>query len=65
MKTCFPPTKASSFVVLLLLLLPSAAVKTATTLAGTSSMSRLSSVGLYYILGCHKSKKAEWLKDPM
>lgn len=35
MKTCFPPTKASSFVVLLLLLLPSAAVKTATTAATT------------------------------
>lgn len=65
MKTCFPPTKASGFVVLLLLLLPSAAVKTATTLAGTSSMSRLSSVGLYYILGRHKWKKAERLKDPM
>lgn len=64
MKTCFPPTKASSFVVLLLLLLllPSAIcycgnhtnLLSATTLAGTSSMSCLSSVGFYYILGCHK-----------
>lgn len=61
-KTCFPPTKASSFVVLLLLLLPSAicycgnhtSLLSATTLAGTSSMSCPSSVGLYYILGCHK-----------